>query len=683
MKLSYVLLTIVALLLLVQIIDRAREPEQMGELNRSLQQNTAVFEQLLAQQRELTRQQARLLDSLQNARIASATEPGERPVAEGDGAETLPAAQRDGVPRPGINFLKPLDFSRYDPDKVRGTLRSFGDDVPGINNILTSYAGTSALHDLITESLASQTALEPNLWTEGCATSCIANEDFTEFTFTIRPGVRWQVPPLAREPEFEWLREAPELTAHDFVFALEIITHPQVENPHQKPYYEALDSFEAIDDQTLVIRWSESQYTNISFSLGLQPLPRHIYGRRQDGSELGSDELPIVFNQHWFDERLQAVGVGRYRLEDYIPKQGYEFVRNSDYFGVPDHFERRFWDSAVQKPDAQLVAFKNNQVHYHGLIPSQYKAEVLDQHEPRFAPAVAGQPQAGRDGPFGWERVGSNRWYGIAWNCRRPQLADMRVRQALGHAFPFERVLREVLFGLGQRCDGPIHPESPYHNDNVDVFEYDPDKARALLEEAGWTDTDGDGWRDKEIDGERRPLRIRVTYYGLFRAMANLLAQYQDACRDIGVDLAGDPVEDREWSERSDNRNYDGFVVVWSSGLQVDFKQLWHGSTVDEPKSSNLAQWSNPEADVLIEQLRTEFDQRKRYELARRVQAIIYREQPYLFASVAQGVFIWQHLPYGDQDERELLDGVTWALDHAHPLFSRAPEYWWLRDLEP
>ena len=670
MKFTNTLLVIVALLLLIQIIDRSREPAQIGELNQSLQANTAVFEQLLTQQQQLQRQQEKLLLRLQQPTMVSSTEP----MSQTD------VYQPDGIPKPGVNFLRPPNFQFYDPDKVQGTLRSFGQDVPGTNDLLESYTGTRAIHKMCNEYLAKRSKIDPERWDAGCATACIVNEDYTEFRISIRRDVEWQTPAIASQESFAWLRQRHQLTAHDFVFTLDMITDLQVECPHLKPYYDNLVSYEAEDDHTLVMRWKESEFGNLEFSLLIMPYPKHVYNCDSTGEPVPAEQLPILFNTHWFDEKRQVIGVGAYRLVDYTPKKGMRFVRNRSFFGVPDHFEERFWDTAVQQPEAELTAFKNNQVHYTGLSASQYKAEILDQHEPRFQAPEGPHDRSGREGAFGWEQIGANRWIGVAWNCRRRQLTDIRVRQALAHLFPFERVLDSVFFGLGERCDGPVHPSSPYHHDNIDIFTFDPDAAAALLDEAGWIDSDNDGWRDKDFDGERITLKIRVTYYGLARSIANMLAVYQDECRKIGVDLAGDPVESQEWSDRADNRNFDGFTVNWgdADSLEVDFKQLWHGSTVDDPRSSNFSQWSNNEADPLIIQLRREFEPAKRKAIARQIQEIIYREQPYLFVTVARGVFAWHSQRQGAGDQRELLKGVDIGLDQYHPLFNRASSCWWL-----
>lgn len=698
MRLTNILLIVVVCLLALVLFDRMREPEQMGALKDSLDANRATYEQLLAQSRSLTREQREaevttreLIAALrahragleQGLRIrlaeGSSVDLREPAADEPPRANATEATARDGIPREGVNFLLPLDRSDVDPERVGGTLRTVGTDVPGTNPLTISYGGTRDIHRTVSDQLVRINYVHPDRYEARLASRCIISDDYKTFTFTIREGVLWQVPPCAREDDFSWLRERVLLSADDFVFAFDMIMDPQVECEHLKAYYEKLIAWEAPDSQTLVLRWSESQYSNIESSLLVQPLPRHVYSRAQDGTPLPKDQVAVIFNKHWFDELRQVIGVGAYQLESYEPKVGFQFRRNPEFYAAPGHFMELFWDCGVPQREAQLVAFKNNQLHSGLLSPSQFKAEVLDQHEPRFAAADPADPKAGRAGAFGWELVEQNRWVGLAWNTRQLQLREVAVRRALAHAYPFARIHEQVHFGLSARCLGPIHPSHPMAAQDMEPFAYDLERARMLLDEADWTDTDGDGWRDKQIDDKQVRLRLGVTYYAENRPVANELSLYADELAQVGIELVPDPVDSMEWSRRIDDRAYDGFAILWgtSESIDVDFHQLWHASDADEPKSSNLAMWAHVEASALMDEFRAAFDPIERTRLARQIQRIIYEEQPYLFMSTVTIPFIWQNARTSPEDQREILGGVTQAFDEFHPLFNRRSSRWY------
>ena len=154
-----------------------------------------------------------------------------------------------------------------------------------------------------------------------------------------------------------------------------------------------------------------------------------------------------------------------------------------------------------------------------------------------------------------------------------------------------------------------------------------------------------------------------------------MLAIYRDALKQIGVELYPHGVDAPEWERRSDERDFDGFIIGWNSGdLEDDFKQIWHSSSIAD-QGSNYAGWANADADALIEQHRNEFDYDKRIELSRRFQRICFDDQPYLFIRSGEGVFIWQNKPVPSKGLEALL-GVTEAFDQFHPLYGTSRLYW-------
>ena len=160
---------------------------------------------------------------------------------------------------------------------------------------------------------------------------------------------------------------------------------------------------------------------------------------------------------------------------------------------------------------------------------------------------------------------------------------------------------------------------------------------------------------------------------------ANLVSLFADTCQEIGVEIVPSPVEDQEWVRRADNRDFDGFMVVWTSGLEVDFKQLWHSDGATEPQSSNYASYANPEADIGIDALRATFDLAERYRISAKVADQIYQDQPYLFVSVGQRVLVWHNTPYQNgEDNRERLGGLEHGFDKYHALLRSNDSRWFI-----
>lgn len=718
-RLKVLLLGIIIVLLVVLVVDRSRQIEQQSALNATTERLALAVDRLAGGQRRAPNDSDQPVAAAEAERLARLAERldrlAERPtvVVNNHGMAPAPAAavvsappieptspavttepaadqaddaaladdhqpaptsaEPDGKPRLGRNFLLPYDGSHFRPERLGGTLTSFNSTPDTINPILASSATAQDIEDLVNDTLVSTHPADPFSYRQNLATSCVISDDYTTYTFTLRRGVFWQIPNLAREPGFAWLAEPVEMTAHDVVFYVDMILDEDVITPHLKAYYEDLEGAEALDDFTLRLRWKRKVHTSLDFSFGLRPLPRHVYGRNADGSAIAAEQVGAAFNRHWFDEERQAIGVGRYQVASYTPDQELVFRRNPDYWGATLNFERLVWNLAIKDDEARLVAYKNGQVQAYGLSPTQYRSQILDRGDSRFAAPVEDDPKAGRAGPLAWEKVQVRAYDYVGWNLRSRLFADVRVRQAMGHAFPRQRLIDDVFQGLGRPCHSNVHDLLPYHDPTVPRFEYDPEQAARLLDEAGWTDSDGDGWRDQQIDGERVRFAFILKHYANSPEWESLGLIYRDELRKVGIDMTPRAYEWKELLRIYQDFDFDAVGGAWRMPLSVDFYQLWHSKYADEPGSSNLCGFKDPRADEIAEALRQEFDFDERVRLAKEFQQILTAAAPYTFFRVRQGVFTWRN---GEREPEGLL-GVAHDLDAFHPLLSREEQLNW------
>lgn len=656
--LKVTLLVVVAVLLLVVVIDRSRQTEQLAALQKSIDQLSRATQQLAAQG------------------VTVARDP--RPDAGQPQVPVKADPDRDGNPKLGVNFLLPYDRSHFHPEWVRGAQKSFSSTSKSLNPIIDGSGPTSDTHDAISDSLCFRHPRCPEQWMSQLAESCVISDDYKVYTFAIRKGVVWQRPNIAARPEFAWLAKDVPLTAHDFVFYVEMMKNPDVRCPHLKSYYEDLEKWEAPDDHTFRLTWKRKIHISLSSSLSLLPLPKHVYTRNRDGSPIAEKSLGIQFNEHWFDQERQAIGVGGFMLEAWEPDQKVVFRRNPAYWGAGSHFESVVWNCAVKQSDARLVAFKNGDSSAYFLTPSQYKSEVLDRHEPRFAAFDPNNSKAGREGDFGWEKVKLMRFSYVGWNNRAALFKDKRVRQAMSHAFPKERLIKEVYHGLGEPTLTDVHPDSEYYNRDLKPYAFDLGKAKELLAAAGWKDGDGDGILDSEIDGVRKPFRFTVKYYQDAPEWDACLLIFRDELRKIGVDLQLKTLEFKELMRVWEDKDFDAAVGIWGMDWDVDYFQLWHSSQATLPGSSNHCGFANAELDQLADKLRLTFETAERIAIAKRLQAILHEEQPYTFFRIESAPLCWQNK--GPPAKERYLDGVTIGLDEFHPLKKRASLYWHYRN---
>jgi len=380
-------LALVAMLLVVEIVDRMRLPAQM-KMVYDQQEKVA---QALAEQQEALKD---LQHEVAELKVKGVTGPEVATATTGGTVDTF----HDGKPKLGADFLLPYDGTFFHPEWVGGNLTTFEESPKGLNTIIDNDATANDAANYINDSLCAHGYVHPELWTQGLATAVVISDDYKVYTFTLRHGVMWQRPAIAAQPEFAWLAKDVEMTADDFVFAVNIINNPDVESSALRSYYDDLASITAPDPYTLRVEWKKKVYTSLDATLSLSPLPRHIYGADRAGNPLPANRVGAEFNKHWFDELHQSVGVGPYSLDKWEPDNAMIFRRNPAYWGKTYHFDTFTWDGQVKDPAAQLVAFQNGQVGAHGLTPQQFQSDIIDHHEPRFAAYDPNNPKAGRAG---------------------------------------------------------------------------------------------------------------------------------------------------------------------------------------------------------------------------------------------------------------------------------------------
>jgi peptide/nickel transport system substrate-binding protein len=218
----------------------------------------------------------------------------------------------------------------------------------------------------------------------------------------------------------------------------------------------------------------------------------------------------------------------------------------------------------------------------------------------------------------------------VAWNSRRPQLADARVRRAITMGTNREQIVQALLQGYGDVADSSVPPFHWAYDPNAGgSLEYDQAGARALLDQAGWVDRNGDGVRES-ADGTR--LSITIKYHDGNQRRQDIAEIMQSQLALIGIEARPQVVE---WvtllSQINDpvRRDFDGVVIGWVAEFKLDDMDLFHSQRIDQPYA-----WSgtrNPRLDGLLERLSRTVDRDEARGLWTEYQAAQSEEQPYTF----------------------------------------------------
>ncbi len=406
--------------------------------------------------------------------------------------------------------------------------------------------------------------------------------DHLSFIFYLRRDVRWH--------------DGTPLTAHDVVFSYERIRDPKVLSPHLRGYYQDIESVKALDDHTVAFRFREPYFMALSFCGGIPIVPRHL---------LSADALD--FNTSPFNR--VPVGNGPYRFAEWKTGKRISLVRNADYYGpIPAFSEIEF--RVIPDTAVSLMVLKKGGLDVVSLTPLQWLRQT---QSPRFKKS------------FKKEKYSTPGYQFIGWNSRNSLFTDRRVRVALTHLVNREAIIDKLLFGLGKITTGPFFIRSPDYDPSVEPYAFDPVAARALFREAGWRDTDGDGWLDR--DG--KPFRFTITFASGSLVAERVATVVKEEFRKTGVDMQ---IEQMEWAvfvKRIHERDFDAAMLGWSMGVESDPYQVWHSASAKE--GSNFIGFENAEADRLIETARREFDEEKRRQLFHAFHRLIHREEPYTF----------------------------------------------------
>jgi len=201
-------------------------------------------------------------------------------------------------------------------------------------------------------------------------------------------------------------------------------------------------------------------------------------------------------------------------------------------------------------------------------------------------------------------------------------------------------IVKSVLFGLGEVVDSHIYLFRPEYDKSLVGYPYVPQKALALLAEAGWKDSDGDGVLDKVIGGKRVPFKFEIKVNSGNALRKSVALVLLDELKKHGIAAS---VRELDWTiflNDVKNHQFDAVVLGWQMPTdEPDAYQVWHSSQAAN-KGSNAISYKNPRVDEILETARREFDAQKRIEMYKEFQQILHEEQPYTFLFVRKQISV-------------------------------------------
>lgn len=227
----------------------------------------------------------------------------------------------------------------------------------------------------------------------------------------------------------------------------------------------------------------------------------------------------------------------------------------------------------------------------------------------------------------------TSRVYQAAMNFKTPVLQEEKVRRAIAMGIDKEGFTTVLLNGNGTPAKGAFPANMKFGSNQVNAPAYEPEKAKVLLEEAGWTDTDGDGYVDKE----GQPLKLRWLTYTSRQELPLLAESAQATLRDIGIMVEVNATDN--YKDFLDKGEYDIYAKAFVTAPTGD-SQYYFTTHVLDSSAYNHGFYHNDEVEALVEQLRNEFDVNKRAQLAVSIQQKLLDDTAFVYASFLKMSFV-------------------------------------------
>jgi peptide/nickel transport system substrate-binding protein len=413
------------------------------------------------------------------------------------------------------------------------------------------------------------------------AESFEVSDDGLRVTFHLRKGVKWH--------------DGIEFTSEDVAYTTMEVW--KVLHGRGRTIFANVERVETPDKHTAVFvmsRPSPGMLKSLAAQYA-QILPAHLYK--------GTDPLTNPAN-------LKPIGTGPFRFVSFAPGDNLVLERNPDYWDEGKPYLDRLVFRFIPDPATRAAALESGEAHIvpQNLIP------------------MADLERLEATGEFdvttkGYEFL--NEMEMIEFNLDDPVMKDIRVRKAIAHAIDREWIVENILFGYGKPATTPLHQQLVELHDDTDVpqYEYDPEKAKALLDEAGYA---------ADANGMRLKLVVDPLPYGDHQH--SIAAYMREALREVGIDLEVRAQDFAGYVKRVyTDREFQFTVNLLTGGSDptVGTQRTFWGPTLKLGVGfSNGSHYVNPKMDKILENAAAEMDPAKRKELYHQFQKLAMEDLP-------------------------------------------------------
>ncbi|MFQ5581175.1 MAG: peptide-binding protein, partial [Mariprofundaceae bacterium] len=452
------------------------------------------------------------------------------------------------------------------------------------SNLIPMIAGDASSHDIAGQMYLSLLKYDRDLNLVGqLADSWEVSDDSLTITFHLRPNLKWT--------------DGKPFTSADCAFTIELIQDEHTQSAYKSDYAKIVHH-ESPDPLTFIVHYNEPYSPALTSWSSLAVLPKHVF-EDVDIMKTGLSRKP-------------AATIGPYMLADWQHQQSILLRANTGYFDGPVWITERL-TRIIPDTATQFLELSAGHLDIMTLTPTQYQRLFTTK------PALVNHYQRYKYLGFGYTYLG--------FNLKHKPFDDPRVREAIAYAIDRQEVVDGVLLGLGEVIASPYKPGTYWVNDDVRPRAYAPEKARKLLKEAGWADSDGDGL----VDRSGKSLSFTILTNNGNKQRADTATIIQQRLKAVGIDVK---VRLVEWSAFIENfinkRNFEAVILGWSLTPEPDQYSIWHSSQTGA-RQFNFLSYSNAKVDEALVAATRTFDKAERKRLYDIVQQEIHRDVPVVF----------------------------------------------------
>lgn len=480
-----------------------------------------------------------------------------------------------------------INLDKNYPSQLGGTLIDAMIGEP--SGLISMIAGESASSAITSNIFNKLLKYNKNLDLEGeLAESWQISADQKTITFKLKPNLKWS--------------DGMPLTSADVLWTWHAVIDEKTGSPYASDY-QLVKKAETPDALTFSVTYEQAYAPALDSWAGLQILPKHLL----EGQDL-----------HTTAFARKPIGSNYYKLDSWTHGENLKLSRNpASVLGQAkiDNLVTRI----IPDSSAQFLELMADNIDNMGLDPIKYARIIPARPELQQKLAL-------------YKELGNSYTY-LGFNLKHKPFDDVRVRRAINYAIDKQEIIDGVYLGLGINIASPYKPGTRWSNPDLKPYPYDPAKAKTLLKEAGFADTNSDGILDR--DGKPFSFEI-ITNQNKEREKSTVLIQRR--LKDVGIDVRIRAIEWASFISRFiKTGDFDVVVLGWGLGLDPDQYNIWHSSQ-QAPGQFNFIGYNNPAVDKLLEQGRLELNPDKRTQIYHEFARVLLEDSPIVYLSAGYGL---------------------------------------------